>query len=231
MRIYTNEIKSKAIELRHKGKTGHEINYLLNQEIPKSTFTGWFKGIKLSFKQQNRIAKQNAKKLDLARQTAVKVNMAKRSSFLKSLDDINESVSRKIEDRETAKIALSMLCLGEASKYGSGGAFYLGSSSPKIIVLFIKLLKRCFEIDSSKFRFTIQCRSDQNIEELERFWRKVTGVTSGQFYKTRPDLRTVGKPTKNIDYKGVLRVDYFDSKIQLELESLANLLYNQAASL
>ncbi len=56
---------------------------------------------------------------------------------------------------------------------------------------------------------------------------KITGIPKRLFYKTRIDSRTVGKPTLKKDYKGVLRVDYFDTKVQLDLESLADLIYNR----
>ncbi|MFZ3068704.1 MAG: hypothetical protein WA052_00085 [Microgenomates group bacterium] len=231
MNDYSAKDIKKAKELRLNGRTYGEISRELNKIIPKSTFSYWFRGLVLSSDVQEKLSENIAEKLNIARIKAVKVNKEKRSVFLKSLDQENEPVSRKLKELDTAKIALSMLCLGEASKYGSGAAFYLGSSNPKIIILFVKLLKRCFPIDFSKFRFTVQCRADQDVEELERYWRKVVGVAGGQFYKTRIDPRSSGKPTEKVDYKGVLRVDYLDTKVQLELESLANLLYNQAVSL
>jgi hypothetical protein len=66
---------------------------------------------------------------------------------------------------------------------------------------------------------------------LEKFWQKITGIPKNLFYKTRIDPRTIGKPTLKIDYKGVLRVDYLDSMPHHDLESLADLVYNQAIRL
>ncbi|HAI22762.1 TPA: hypothetical protein DCP77_03435 [Candidatus Collierbacteria bacterium] len=227
MKLYPKLLKFQAIYLRKKGKTSQEINIILGQKIPKSTYTGWFKGIELTKEQKSRISIMNLNKLDLARVKAVKVNKEKRNKFLKSLDEKNEPISKKIKDGNTAKIALAMLCLGEASKYGSGSAFCLGSSDPRIIILFIKLLKKSYLINQNKFRYTIQCRADQDIEELEKYWRRIVRVPLGQFYKTRIDARSIGKPTKKVGYKGVLKVDYMDTKVQLELESLASMIYNQ----
>jgi hypothetical protein len=45
--------------------------------------------------------------------------------------------------------------------------------------------------------------------------------------KVQIDKKTSGKFTKNNNYKGVLRVDYFDRNIRYELESLVGLVYNQ----
>lgn len=71
------------------------------------------------------------------------------------------------------------------------------------------------------------CRADQNIQDLESYWQVVTGIPREYFYKAQIDSRTIGKPTKKSGYKGVLRIDYFDTKMQLDLESLADLVYNE----
>lgn len=231
MNSYSLKDIEDAKKLRLKGKTYSEINEDLNKIIPKSTFSYWFKGLALSPDVQDMLSAKITKKLIIARFKAVEANKEIRNKFRYSINEVNLPLSKQIIDPAIAKIALAMLCLGEASKSTSRSGFYLGNSDQRIIVLFMKLLRICFPINESKFRFTIQCRADQDIEVLEKYWRSVVGVADGQFYKTRIDPRTSGKPTKNLDYKGVLRVDYIDKKVQLELESLANLLYNQAVSL
>jgi hypothetical protein len=162
-----------------------------------------------------------------ARLIGIEKSKIKRQEFLSGLDKINLKIARLIQNHETAKIALAMLCLGEASKYKPRRSFSLGSSDPRIIIIFLTLLKKCFNFKQIKVRCTVQCRADQNIEELEKFWLDITKIPKKQFYKAQIDPRTVGKPTLNKNYKGVLKVDYFDTRIQLELESLANLVYNQ----
>lgn len=228
MKIYTKEIRLGAINLRLQGKTYQEINVLLNRQIPKSTISYWFRGLELSSEIQENLSKKIAQKLIVARKKAVAANKVIRDKFQKHINSINLPISRRVNEPEVAKIALAMLCLGEASKSASKSGFYLGNSDPRIVIIFMKLLSQCFNIDKSKFRFTIQCRADQNVILLEKFWREMVGVSSGQFYSPRIDPRTIGKPTKNTSYRGVLRVDYIDKKVQLELESLANLIYNQA---
>lgn len=79
----------------------------------------------------------------------------------------------------------------------------------------------------NKVRCTVQCRADQDPKALKRFWIEVTGIPERLFYKPLVDPRSIGKPTVKRNYKGVLRVDYFDNKIRLELEILATLVYNQ----
>jgi len=49
-----------AIKMRRQGKTYNEINRLLS--IPKSTLSGWFRGVELSLVVKNRLWTNNQKK-------------------------------------------------------------------------------------------------------------------------------------------------------------------------
>ena len=66
----------------------------------------------------------------------------------------------------------------------------------------------------------ISYRADQNIKSLQNYWSRLTGISLKNFYKTIPDPRTIGKPTKKKDYKGVCVVTCAGSHIQLELEAI-----------
>lgn len=227
MQHYSKTIIQEAKKLRSKGQTYTEIEHTINLKIPKSTLHSWFKDVLLPKDYNNKISKLNMEHLKEARLIGIEKSKIKRQEFLSGLDKINLKIARLIQNHETAKIALAMLCLGEASKYKPRRSFSLGSSDPRIIIIFLTLLKKCFNFKQIKVRCTVQCRADQNIEELEKFWLDITKIPKKQFYKAQIDPRTVGKPTLNKNYKGVLKVDYFDTRIQLELESLANLVYNQ----
>jgi hypothetical protein len=223
---YNQALIQEAIVLRTRGQTYTEIRHTLNLKIPKGTFHSWFKNVILPKDYYSKIAKLNRAHLKKARLIAVEVSKVKRQKFLSGLDKINLPIADLIHNPETAKIALAMLCLGEASKYKPGRSFNLGSSDPRIIIIFIALLKKCFNYQQTKVRCTVQCRADQDIQELEKFWQDVTRIPQAQFYKAQIDPRTVGKPTLKRNYKGVLKIDYLDIKVQLELESLADLVYN-----
>jgi hypothetical protein len=227
MQYYGVDLIQKAIKLRSKGKTYEEIRKELHVKIPKGTLHSWFKNVVLPKSYYDRVSKLNVEHLKKARVVAVEANKIRRQDFLNQLDKVNLPIAELINNYEPAKIALAMLCLGEASKSKSTKSFNLGSSDPRIIVIFLALLKICFNFNPEKVRCTVQCRADQNVKELEKFWQNATDVPKRLFYKAQIDPRTVGKPTKKIDYKGVLRVDYLDTKVQLELESLSELIYNR----
>ena len=100
-----------------------------------------------------------------------------------------------------------------------------GNSDPSIISLFMSLLRYCYNIDESKFRCTLQCRADQNTKKLEKFWSQITKIPLSQFYKARVDPRTIDKPSKKLNYKGVCRIDYFSADLFIELKQIAEIIH------
>ena len=125
-------------------------------------------------------------------------------------------MSKIIQQTNVAKIALSMLFLGEGSKTHTATVMF-GNSNPIIISLFLKFLRKCYPVAESKLRCTVQCRADQNPQELKKFWAGITAIPLKQFYKTQVDPRTVGKPMKKLDYKGVCRIDYLSAEVVCDL--------------
>lgn len=230
MHRYSTDLVNKARALRENGVTYSEIQRSLKRNIPKSTLSDWCSDVTLPDYYTQQLQEPNLSNLHRGRAIAAISNKRKyeiqRQSFLAK----NLPISNRIFDPDIAKIALAMLCLGEASKYKKGGtSFYLGNTDPRIIILFIQLLKYCFPFNIEKIRCTVQCRADQDTGELEYYWQKVTGIPKKYFYKPQIDPRTKGKPTQKNNYKGVLKVEYHDTKVQLELESLADLAYNRVS--
>ena len=214
--------KNKAISLRKNGKTYGEITKILNKPIPKSTLSLWFKNITLSAKQKKRITKSVILKLAISRKKSLATNKKKRGDYLKSVENRIGHLRHTIKNKDVAKIALAMLYLGEGTKKGSSLIF--GNSNPVIIKLFTKLLRYCYNINENKFRCTLQCRADQNIKDLEKFWSEITNIPLSQFYKAQIDPRTIGKPSKKLDYKGVCRIDYFSADLFNEIMKIAEII-------
>lgn len=133
---YPKELISQIRSLRSKGKTYGEINLELKLKLAKSTLHSICKQTPLPANYLTRITKLNIDNLDLARATALEINKIKREEFFKQINAINKDIAIKIKDKSIAKIALSMLCLGEASKSRTKSSFCLGNSDPRIIVLF-----------------------------------------------------------------------------------------------
>lgn len=219
MKSKFHNYKNSVISLRKEGKTYNEIRAVLNVQIPKSTLSCWCKSTKLTEEQKERIGQIIKKNTEKSREAALIANRAKRKKYLKSVRNRVIYCDYLINDRNVAKIALSMLYLGEGSK-NPKSCMSFGNSNPKIIKIFLHLLRYCYNIDESKFRCTLQCRADQDILKLENYWLQITKIPKPQFYKARIDKRTIGKPTKKVNYKGVCRIDYFSSDIRVELDQI-----------
>lgn len=217
-------IKIKVIDLRRKGKTFSEIKKSLKIDIPKSTLSNWCSDVMLPKKYYDKLKNVIISNTEKSRKIALAVNKIKRKEYIESIANRNKHLENALENKNTAKIALSMLYLGEGGK-GKRASVLFGNSDPFIISLFLYLIRHCYNINEKKFRCTLQCRADQNIQRLENFWFKVTKIPPLQFYKARIDLRTLGKPSKKKDCKGVCRIDYLSADLQLELMNIPKILY------
>lgn len=224
--MYATHYKEKAIELRKRGKTYGEIREALGIKIPKSTLSYWCSGILLSRLQRLKIETNANKNIHRGRQVAFAINKIRREKYLQSIDTRIAHLVKTMEREDVKKIAAAMLYLGEGSKVRSTIA--LGNSNPDIIKLFLSLLRSTYEIDETKFRCTVLCRADQNTTQLEKFWEKITKIPHAQFYKTRIDPRTIGKPSRKPDYMGVCVIDYFSADLFIELTKIGRLICSKS---
>lgn len=214
--------KNRAILLRKEGRTYGEIQSKLNCIIPKSTLSVWFENIILSEAQKTELKKRITDNINKSRKLALATNRKKRERYLKEVTDRIWHLRKFTDDKNIAKIVAAVLYMGEGKKSNCSVVF--GNSDPKIISLFLRLLRQCYDIDENKFRCTLQCRADQDIKMLEKFWSKTTGIPLKKFYKAQIDSRTIGKPSKKSDYKGVCRIDYFSADIFNELMKIAEII-------
>ena len=222
--MYTKYLRKKVRELRGQGKMYSEIEKTVGVKIPKSTFSGWCRDINLSVSNRKRFSDLNRVHLERARELALDQKRRERIIYFENIDSRCKKLLDSYDKKNSSfkEIVLAVLYLTEGSK--SSGAIMFGNSDPDIIRMFVKLLRECYKIDESKFRCTVQCRADQNIEELERFWTATTLIPPAQFYKARIDKRTIGQKSRKLNYKGVCRIDYFSTSIADHLKSLGKLL-------
>lgn len=224
-----DSIRERAVALRKEGLTYTEIQHALGQKLPKSTLSYWFKSIKLTGKQADRIADIAAQKLNIARQAALRANKKALRERISSSEIRARNFVGEVSQRE-AKLALAMLYLGEGGKYPGTRGLYLGSSDPRIVNLYIQLLILCYGIERKDLKCSVYHRADQNVDELQKYWSNVTGIPLVNFYPSRPDSRTVNKPTRNKAYKGVAHIYHKGVDKQLELDHIANALLEALVS-
>lgn len=222
--MYPISVIKKAKELRSRGFTFAEIKKT-SGFIPQSTLSYWFKDIKTPSFYDEKIKKIN----EISRKKAYKVNKERRQNeraeFLELIIKENKNLLNRFEnDKIFKKLALIMLYLGEGSRWKSHRGLMLGSSDPNIISLYIKLLEDVYSIPRSLMRARILYRADQDLRKLTSYWSKIIKFPKEHFYKTKFDPRTLGRPTKNKEYKGVCVITCAGTRIQLELEIIAKML-------
>ncbi len=218
-------LKPKVISLRRSGKTYTEICKIVGAKISKGTLSDWCGNIPLSPEQKQRVMHLIKRGANKGRATALVINKLKRDKYLKSLVAKNEHLARLMNDKDIAKIALAVLYLGEGAKWRSHRGLMLGSADPKIIRFYLNLLDKCYGITPERLHCRISYRVDQDIKRLIKFWSRYTQIPLKNFYKTKPDPRTKGKPTKRKNYKGVCVITLGSTEIQLELESIAEIIF------
>lgn len=211
------KFKLEAIRLRKLGRTYGEIRKTLGIDIPKSTLFCWLSKIQLTNIARDSLKLAAENNIKNARIIAIKKSKEKRIKHLKDIATKVEHLKKIKKDTDIAKIILAVLYLGEGGK-SRKSSLMLGNSDPAIIKLFLALLRQNYPIDENKFRCTVQCRADQDIPELEKFWSNTTGISPHNFYKARVDSRTIGKKSKKPAYKGVCRIDYFSAAIYNEIK-------------
>lgn len=217
-------LKEGARRLRRGGKTYSEIMNILRIKVPKSTMAFWCRGVSLPDWYWRKVNRLNANNLGKAQKAAWLVNKEKTERLVRELESRNKGLIKKLNDEDILKMILATLYLGEGAKWKSHRGLNLGSSDPNIIKLYLKLLKRCYKIKTNKLKCRVSHRADQNIKSLNKYWSRITGIPLTNFYKSKPDPRTVGKPTKKKDYKGVCVITCAGTHIQLELEAIPNLI-------
>lgn len=218
-RAYSEKTKQKVRSLRQRGWTLGEINGEI--DIPKSTISGWIKGIKLTKGQQERIRNKIFASSAIGRSIAVRKLEDKTEQWKEEIRNKVKYISEgSLLDPEIAKMLCGLLYLCEGSKYPSSQAMIFGNSDSKIIAAFLNLLRKCFRIREDKLRCRIMPRWDQDIDKLQRFWSRITRIPLRYFYKTKAGGRTRGTKTKRKDYMGICALTYCDTALQFELQAI-----------
>jgi hypothetical protein len=227
--VESKKTKQKAQFLRSQGLTYTEITQRLGVHVSKGTLSYWLKNVEMAPEHRERIKKESLQRLSVARKKALATNKKKFETFLAKIEKRTRDFENELDSRNS-KIALAMLYMGEGSKWKSHRGMSLGSSNPEIVKLYVNLLRICYDISPEKLNCRLQHRADQDPKNLQAYWSKLTGVPVKRFYPPYSDKRTVGKKTKNPDYKGVCVVSGGSTKYQLELEKIAEAISRAVSS-
>jgi len=145
--------------------------------------------------------------------TLLASNERKRQGFKLSEKKTIDSI--KNIDGENAKIYASLIYWCEGAKYPSTSRLEFTNSDPKLLSVFINLVRKAFSVDEKKFRAHVQIHTTHKYIDIKRFWSKCLKIAPAQFIKP-----TITKPKGKKHRKGYLgtcTLRYYDYRLQLKL--------------
>jgi len=214
------KLKGEAISYRKRGYSIRMIEKLLR--IPKSTLSNWFKDVKLTRSQTNKLEKKQKNALRLARLKAVLWhNQQKKKRIEFAQNDATITLKKiNIENPHIIELALAFLYLGEGFKKNIETA--IGSSDPSILKFFVAALKHIYHFDSTNIYCQLNLRADQSPTHLIRYWSKELKIPKKNFKYVSIDKRTLGIKTYP-HYKGVCQLRCGNVYIQRKLVCLSKM--------
>lgn len=184
-----------------KAKTGYNYSQLSRYSgIPANTIGTWFR-FPNTFDHKSEILNKYQERRDK----------------IKIIDvDCLDKIDTKSPD--ACRLLASILYWCEGSKYPATNAVVFVNSDRKLVNVFITLLRRCYQIDESKFRVHLQIHESDNYHELLFIWSNELNIPASQFMKPTKTRKRFGKHRSV--YEGTCTLKYFDYKIQLRLIGL-----------
>ena len=181
--------REKALALRSRGYSYSMIKEEIG--ISKSTLSGWLKDFPLSDKRISELQSNSDIRIEKCRVTKQKKKEDRRKQvYLRVANDIENS-------KDIRFLSGFYLYWGEGTKTAEY-TVALTNTDPAIIKCFVIWLGK-FGVSPNDLKIKLHLYSDQNENELKKFWSKVTGITAVNYYKSY----TKQSDSKSKTYKGM----------------------------
>jgi hypothetical protein len=148
----------------------------------------------------------------------------RKRKLLMNLDQLNID---KI-DKTQVKLFAAILYWCEGSKYPASKSLNFTTSDLQMQKLFLLLLRKGFNPTETKFRIWLQFHSDQNRQNLFKYWSTNLRIPISQFMKPNITVRKGGRYRRI--YYGTCSLRYNDYSIILRLMGIYQRFYKQALS-
>lgn len=210
-RRWPNETKEKARSLRRDGRSYTEITREIG--VVKSTLNQWLRDLPKPLEYQYITGNDWLKKI---RPLALAANKKKKADIFDDMIlKIKEEVSLVKINKDLDKTILSMLYWAEGSK-GNQAVLSLANTDPKLVLLFITLLRRSFPVNEEKFRVRLYLHSYHQESQVKVFWSKLLGIPISQFGKTYRKLRSKERTFRR-NFGGICFLKYNSVYLQREI--------------
>lgn len=133
----------------------------------------------------------------------------------KELKDSENLVIPKKFSQKQAKFLTAVLYGCEGAKYPSSSNASFVNSDPGLVLSFLTLLRKSFDLDEKKFSIYLQIHTTHDYKKIKKFWANFLDLPENCFMK--PTIREPrGKKHRN-NYMGTCTLRYRDYRIQLKL--------------
>ena len=218
---YSLKIVNQVRTLRKKGFSIRELARKIGSS--PDTVSHWVKNVQLNNDAQT-VLLQKRKAAQEKGLAVVKNNREKER--IQITKTAYELVNKIILSRDLAKLCCSLIYWCEGSKDTSSVRFT--NSNPKLIRLFIDLLRKGYKVDEKKFRGLVHIHEYHDDAVQKKYWSNISGIPVGQFIKSYIKPHTAKNQRES--YPGCLAVYYYDAKLAKELTAIYNTFTNRGVS-
>lgn len=175
-------------------------NKILEQtKVSKSTLSLWLRDVDLTFEQQKRLLVGREKSRYAAGAKKKYLRILKTN---KIMDESRKEVRKLLED----PLFIIGLCLywAEGAK-NSTESVKLANSDPLMIGMAMKWFRNICKVPERKFRIHVHIHNLHCRPEIEKYWSRITGISTRQFYRTYVKKSSLGQ-RRNILYNGTCSI-------------------------
>ena len=207
---WSETIKDQAKQLR---KQGYSYGQLIKElRVPKSTLHQWIRRVKrpAKFSKLDRI-----RWIREIQPLGAQGNHKRRENNIQRIisETKNEIVGLQI-NREIKKAVLSTLYWAEGTKVRGGLCF--ANTDPKLVLLFVNLLRTCYKLDESKLRVRLHLHYYHRVKKIKTFWSKLLNIPTSQFEKIYRKSRSKEKTFRK-NFGGICFVKYHSVNLKEEI--------------
>lgn len=219
---YSQTIKDEVDQLRKEGKTYAEIRKI--HPIPKSTLSVWL-GEKYAGIFDKAAQYEHLKKIRILAVKTLQGNKIARD-IIHSARGIKVVQSLPMRDKNFQKALLAMLYWAEGTKHERNGAVTFANTDPRMMRLYISMLRNCFDIDESRLRVRLHLHYYHNKKESIRYWSELLNVHPSRFGKLYIKKRSKTRKFRR-NFKGICFVIYGSTGMFKEILALGQAIGDQ----
>jgi len=225
MKRWPEQVKKEARLLREEGLSYGELTRRLG--VPKSTLHSWIYDLKRPEYITN---EQKRKHLERIRSLA---RIAIRQKREKRLNEIKKRIIREVgkyslKRKDYLRSMLAMLYWTEGTK--ARGTLAFANTDPSLVLLFLTLLRKCYEIDENKLRVRLHLHYYHKASKVKRFWSRLLNIPESKFGKIYFKPRSKTKRFRH-NFMGVCSIKYYSEDLRFEILERARLLAERIAGM